>query len=144
MSWWMVVVANWVNMLSGVPQRSVLGLQLFLLYTAQLFSIVKNKLNGYADDSTLVDVVPSPGESVAVSESMNRDINRVSVWYSLQGMKLNASKTKTIIVSRSRTIHPLLNPLTQDGTVLKESSDLAILGLTFDAKMTFEKQIRSV
>ena len=76
-----------------------------LLYTAELFSIVENKLYGYADDSTLVAVVPQLGERVAVSESMNRDLNRVSVWYNLWGMKLNASKTKTIIVSRLLTVH---------------------------------------
>ena len=62
----------------------------------------------------------------------------------LWGMKLNASKTKTMIVSRLRTVHPLLSPLTLDGTVLKESADLVILGVTFDAKMTFEKHLRSV
>ena len=55
-----------VNVVSGVPQGSVLGPQLFLLYTADFFSIVENKLYGYADDSTLVAVVPSPGERVAV------------------------------------------------------------------------------
>ena len=59
-------------------------------------------------------------------------------------MKLNASKTKTMIVSKSRTVHPLLTPLTPAGTVLKESADLVILGVTFDAKMTFEKHLRSV
>ena len=66
-----------VNVVSGVPQGSILGPQLFLLYTAELFSIVENKLIGYAYDSTLVAVVPSPGERVAVSECMNRDLNRV-------------------------------------------------------------------
>ena len=68
-----------VNVVLGVPQGSVLGPQLYLLHTAELFSIVENKLYGYADDSTLVAVVPSPGERVAVSESMNLDLNRVSV-----------------------------------------------------------------
>ena len=68
-----------VNVVLGVHQGSVLGPQLFLLYTAELFSIVENKLYGYANDSTLVAVVPSSGERVAVSESMNRDLNRVSV-----------------------------------------------------------------
>ena len=132
-----------VNVVSGVPQLGVLGLQLFLLYTAELFSIVENKLYGYADDSTLVAVVPSPGERVAISESMNHDLNRVRVWCNLWGMKLNAGKTKTIIVSWSRTVHPLLIPLTPDGTVLKESADLVILGVTFDAKMIFEKHLVS-
>ena len=137
MSWWRVVVANWLTW-CRVSQGSVLGPQLFLLYTAELFSIVENKLYGYDDDSTLVALMPSPGERVAVS-------GRVSVWCNLRGMKLNESKTKTMIVSRSRTVHPLLTPLTLDETVRKESADLVILGVTFDAKMmTFEKHLRSV
>ena len=133
-----------VNVVSGEPQGSVLGPQLFLLYTAERFSVVENNLYGYVDDSTMVAVVPSPGERVAVSESMNRDLNWVSVWCNQWGMKLNASKTKTMIVSRSCTVHPQLTPLTLDRTVLKRSADLVILGVTVDAKMTFEKHLRSV
>ena len=75
-----------------------MGQQLLILYTAELFSIVENKFYGYADDSTLVAVVPPSGERVAVSESMNPDLNRVSVWCNLWRMKLNVSKTKTMIV----------------------------------------------
>ena len=59
---------------------------------------------------------------------MNRDLNRVSVWCNLWGMKLNASKTRTVIVSRSCSVHYQLTPLTLNGTVLKESADLVILG----------------
>ena len=47
-------------------------------------------------------------------------------------------------VSRSLTMHPQSPPLTIGGTVLKESDDLVILGVTFDSKMTFEKHVRSV
>ena len=49
-----------------------------------------------------------------------------------------------MIVSRLRTMHPQSPALTIGGTVLKESDDLVILGVTFDSKMTFEKHLRSV
>ena len=52
-----------VNVVSGVPQDSVLGLLLILLCTSELFSILENKLIIYADDSTLIAVVPFPGVS---------------------------------------------------------------------------------
>ena len=67
-----------VNVVSGVPQCSVLGLVLFLLCTSELFSILENKLTGYAHDSTLIAVVPSPGVRVAVAGSLIRDLGRVS------------------------------------------------------------------
>ena len=87
-----------VNVLSGVPKGSILGPLLFLLYTSEFFSILENKLIGYADDSTLMAVVPSPDVRVAVAESLIRDLGRVSEWCDLWGMKFNASKTKIMIV----------------------------------------------
>ena len=59
------------------------------------------------------------------------------------GDKIKASKTKTMIVSRSRTMHPQSPPLTIGGTVMMESDDLVILEVTFDLKMTFEKHLPS-
>ena len=53
-----------VNVVPGVPQGSVLGALLFVLYTSELITILENKLIGYADDSTLMAVVPSPGVRV--------------------------------------------------------------------------------
>ena len=76
-------------------------------------------------------VVPSPGVIVAVAESLIGDLGMVSEWCVLLGMKLNASKIKTIRVSRSSAMLPQSPPLTIGGTVVNESDDLVILGVTF-------------
>ena len=71
------------------------------------FPFLENKLIGYSDDSTLIAVVPSPGVRVTVTESLSRDLVEVSERCDLWGIKLNASKTKTMIVFRSSTMIPV-------------------------------------
>ena len=62
--------------MSGVPLCSVLGSLLFLLYTSEVVFILENKLIFYANDSTLIAVVPSLG--VAVAESLSHDLVKVN------------------------------------------------------------------
>ena len=101
-----------VSVVSGVRQESVLGPLYLLLYTSELFSILDKKLIDYADDFTMVAVVPSPGVRVTVAESLIRNLGRDSEWCDLWAIKLNASKTKAMIVSRSCTMNPHSPPLT--------------------------------
>ena len=72
-----------VNVVSVVTQGCGLSQLLFLLYTSELFSILKNKLIGYADDSTLMAVVPYPDVRVSAAEFLIRDLGRVSEWFDL-------------------------------------------------------------
>ena len=89
-----------VIVVSEVSQSRVFGPFLFLLYTSERFPILQNKLIGYADGSTLIAVVPSPGIRVAVAESLSLYLVKVSEWCDLLGIKLKARKTKSIMVSR--------------------------------------------
>ena len=71
-----------------MPQASVLRQLLFLLYTWEIFFILKNKLIGYADKSTVMAVVPSTDVRISVAESLIRDLGRVSEWCDLWGIEI--------------------------------------------------------
>ena len=133
-----------VSVISGVPQGSVLGPILFSLYTSELFSILDNTLVGYADDSSLLAIIPSPSDRIRVTNSLNCDLVRISNWCSRWGMELNSSKTKSMIVSRSRTLQPAAPSLVLGGSVLNECKELDILGVRFDSRLTFGAHVRSV
>ena len=81
----------------------------------------------------------SPGFRVTVVESLNCDHCKVSEWCDLWWMKLNAGRSKTMIISRSCTMHPQSPALTNGKTALK-SDDLNTLGVTFGSKMTFDRE----
>ena len=56
---------------SVVPQGSVLGPFLFILYTSETFDLVENRLFAYADDSTLLAVIRRPSDWPTVTASVN-------------------------------------------------------------------------
>ena len=75
----MVVITNWLTWCHGC-HREVFGSAVGPLVHRGAFLYSGTQALRFADDSTLVAVVPSPAERVAVTESMNHDLNRVSAW----------------------------------------------------------------
>ena len=60
-----------IGVVSGVPQGSVHGPMLFLLYIADLPGLLQNELVGYADDSTLLCRILHPCDRSYVAASLN-------------------------------------------------------------------------
>ena len=63
--------SEWILIVSGMPQGSVLGPLLFILYTSEMFDLVENRLFTYADDSTLLAVIRRPSDRPTVAASVN-------------------------------------------------------------------------
>ena len=60
-----------------MPQVSVLGPLLLILYTSEMFELVENRLFAFADDSTVLAVVRKPADRPALAASLNRDLARI-------------------------------------------------------------------
>ena len=138
------VFSSSIDVVSGVPQGSVLGPLLFLLYIADLPRLLQNELVGYADDSTLLCRIPHPRDRSSVAASLNEDLAVISNWCSRWGMLVNSSKTRGMLISRSRTVEPSFPDLLIDGSVVEMVSELKILGVIIDFKLSFEKQVRAI
>ena len=78
-----------IAVLSGVPQGTVLGPLLFILYINDLFQVVKHsKVKVFADDSKLHKNISTPSDSMLLQE----DLNAVVRWAVANNMELNESK----------------------------------------------------
>lgn len=77
---------------------SVLGPTLFILYTTGILSIPENQMIGYADDFTLLGLVERWCNREAVTKALRRDLVTIDGWCMVWTMKLNACKTKYVVL----------------------------------------------
>ena len=75
---------------------------------------------------------------------MNHYLTAIYSWGLNWHLRLNRKKTKSMVVSRSRTNAPGYGDLTLNGAELVRVGSLRILGITFDSKLTFETHLREV
>ena len=136
------IMGDWSDVKSGVPQGSVLGPLLFILYTSGLFDGLENELVAYADDTTLMAVIKNLSSRPVVLASINRDLVRIQEWCSQWHMKLNPSKTKSMVVSRKDTDESSHGLVLVSDTRIEISNSLEILGVTFDKELKFAEHIR--
>jgi len=140
------VVLNGVNssevsVISGVPQGSVLGPILFVIYINDLGNIFQDKasLNCYADDAKLYSVVNNVQDLIKFQDCLDK----LSQWAEMWQLSLNINKCCTIDVGHS-TNTDLNLPNSINSVDLEQCCTKIDLGVKIDSKLTFSLHVADV
>ena len=93
--------SGWRSVTSGVPQGSVLGPILFLIFIDDIDIGIYNRILKFADDTKLFGQV----NNLQQIESMQRDVDSLCEWADKWQMEFNVSKRKTMHIGPKNSGH---------------------------------------
>jgi hypothetical protein len=114
---------------AGVPQGSILGPILFLIYINDLPSIVESIPLVFADDCSLLTAVPRPSARPEKRQNLQRDIDNICNWADQNQLKFAPAKTQLMTISRRKDQSVQLPPIVMSGTELSEVQSVKLLGV---------------
>ena len=125
-------VSPWSPVLSGVPQGSVLGPTLFMLYINDLPDMVYSSVKIFADDTKIY----RPVSQTADSEQLQKDLETISAWSDKWQLPFNGGKCKSLHVGPRNASQPYQ----LHGVELEQLSAEKDLGIIMDTELKFRKQ----
>lgn len=124
---------------TGVPQGSVLGPLLFLLYVNNLPDCTEHKCIQFADDTTLV----VKSNKQLLDMNMNNALNNIITWMDANDLQINISKTK-FMQFRSYNSRPIPLSLNYNSERVDEVDTYNFLGITIDKHLNWKEQVDQV
>ena len=135
------VVSSWETVTSGVPQGSVLGPILFIIFINEISEFLMSLSELYADDTKLMKEIRIPNDIRLLQE----DINKIVKWTRNWLMKLNESKCKLMHIGGKKENH-LYTIESFDGlsvTALTKTTLERDLGILISSDLKWKSQITS-
>ena len=127
-----------VDVVSGVPQGSVLGPILFLVYVNDIHEGMTSGVRLFADDCIIYRPIKTPEDPMALQE----DLKILETWVQKWLMELNPTKCQTMRITKSKT--PSTYPYNILGHVLEAVPSATYLGVTISKDLTWNKHIENI
>jgi len=123
----------------GVPQGSILGPILFLIYINDIENVTSLNLLSFADDTTVYSSNPDINK---LTEYMNIELYKLSDWFFANKLSLNVGKTKYAIFTPSgKQIHAQNKTIKLNNVTISREKSIKFLGLHLDEHLTWKMHI---
>ena len=130
--------SEYKNITAGVPQGSVLGPLLFLIYINDIVEGIQSIIKLFADDTSMSLALNDPALR---AEILNSDLEKIYSWSKCWKMKFNDEKTELLNITRN--MHTVL-PLTFGSARLQSSEQHKHLGITLQCNCKWDVHIKSI
>ena len=127
---------------AGVPQGSILGPTLFLIFINDLNNVVKSNVCMFADDTTIFQTVPNVSARCSVIEKLNKDLENLEDWSQKWLMKFNAKKTQFMIVSRKAD--KSFPPIKFFNESLSQVDSIKLVGVNISSKLDWNEHVNKI
>ena len=135
--------SSWADVKAGVPQGSILGLLLFLIYIDDLPVGLKSNVKLFADDKLLFSVIHNITDSVNL---LNSDLFKINEWALQWKTSFNSDPKKQAqeTIFSHKTSQRNHTGLMFNNNIVNVTAIHKHLGMIFDSKLSFDKHLKSV
>ena len=119
----------------GVPQRSILGPRLFLIYVNDIPNSESCNPRLFADHTCLL--VSSPSLTILENEC-NKEMNKLLIWFRANELQINAEKSAIIVIPSKSNAQTAYLSIFYDECPINCFETLKYLGVNLDNKLNFK------